>query len=89
MTKQEKKEQSSLPPCPDPQCAQPHVVRNGSHRGRPRYQCRTCKTYFGDTQVDRFVLLSDRSTLKRLLDWDQRILGSVLLSNLDRGPRWR
>ncbi len=50
MTKQEKKEQSSLPPCPDPRCAQPHVVRNGSHRGRPRYQCRTCKTYFGDTQ---------------------------------------
>src|SRR5579864_6091807 len=26
------------------------VVRNGSHRGRQRYQCRTCKTYFGETQ---------------------------------------
>jgi transposase-like protein len=50
MTKQEKKEQSSLPPCPNPQCAQPRVVRNGSHRGRPRYQCRGCKTYFGETQ---------------------------------------
>ena len=50
MNKQEKKEQSSPPPCPNPQCAQPRVVRNGSHRGRPRYQCRTCKTYFGDTQ---------------------------------------
>ncbi len=50
MTKQEKKEQSSLPPCPNPQCVQPRVVRNGSHRGRPRYQCRTCKKYFGDTQ---------------------------------------
>ncbi len=50
MTKQEKKDQSSLPPCPNPQCAQPRVVRNGSHRGRPRYQCRSCKTYFGDTQ---------------------------------------
>ena len=50
MTKQEKKERSSLPPCPNPQCAQPRVVRNGSHRGRPRYQCRVCKTYFGETQ---------------------------------------
>lgn len=50
MTKQEKKEQSSLPPCPNSQCAQPRVVRNGSHRGRPRYQCRSCKTYFGETQ---------------------------------------
>ena|SRR2546425_401237 len=50
MTKREKKEQRSLPPCPNPQCSQPHVVRNGSHRGRPRYQCRSCKTYFGDTQ---------------------------------------
>ncbi len=50
MTKQEKKEQSSLPACPNPQCAQSRVVRNGSHRGRARYQCRSCKTYFGDTQ---------------------------------------
>jgi transposase-like protein len=50
MTKREKKEQSSLPPCPNPQCAQSRVVRNGSHRGRQRYQCRSCKTYFGETQ---------------------------------------
>src|SRR5437588_8825634 len=50
MTKREKQEQSSLPPCPNPQCTQSRVVRNGSHRGRPRYQCRSCKTYFGETQ---------------------------------------
>jgi hypothetical protein len=25
-------------------------VRNGSHRGQQRYQCRSCKTYFGETQ---------------------------------------
>ena len=50
MTKREKKEQSSLPLCPNPECREPHVVRNGSHRGRPRYCCRTCQTYFGDTQ---------------------------------------
>ncbi|GAC1568167.1 MAG: hypothetical protein NVS3B14_16510 [Ktedonobacteraceae bacterium] len=50
MTKREKKEQSSLPPCPNPDCWEPHVVRNGSHRGRPRYCCRSCQTYFGDTQ---------------------------------------
>ncbi len=50
MTKREKKEQTSLPTCPNPDCPQSHVVRNGSHRGRQRYQCRTCKIYFGETQ---------------------------------------
>src|SRR6266702_2982584 len=50
MNKREKKEQSSLPPCPNPECGQSHVVRNGSHRGRQRYCCRTCKTSFGETQ---------------------------------------
>jgi transposase-like protein len=44
-----KQEQMSLPPCPNPTCSESHVVRNGSHRGRQRYCCRTCKTYFGDT----------------------------------------
>jgi transposase-like protein len=46
----ERKEQVSLPPCPNPTCPGPHVVRNGSHRGRQRYHCRSCKTYFGETQ---------------------------------------
>ncbi len=50
MIKREKKEQSSLPPCPNPQCSQSRVVRNGSHRGRQRYHCRSCQTYFGETQ---------------------------------------
>lgn len=50
MNQAEKQEQSSLPPCPNPECEKPHVVRNGSHRGRQRYCCRTCKTYFGETQ---------------------------------------
>jgi transposase-like protein len=50
MTKPEKKEQTSLPPCPNQECLQSRVVRNGSHRGRQRYQCRSCKTYFGETQ---------------------------------------
>ncbi len=50
MTKQKRKEFSSLPLCPNPDCPQSHIVRNGSHRGRARYHCRTCKTYFGETQ---------------------------------------
>ncbi len=50
MNKREGREQSSLPPCPNPICTQPHVVRNGSHRGRQRYLCCACKTYFGETQ---------------------------------------
>src|SRR5436853_7017526 len=49
MNKPEQKEQNSLPPCPNPACEQSHVVRNGSHRGRQRYCCRTCQTYFGET----------------------------------------
>src|SRR5438552_10662948 len=50
MNQPEKKEQRSQPPCPNPNCRESHVVRNGSHRGRQRYCCRTCKTYFGETQ---------------------------------------
>src|SRR5437660_8399050 len=50
MNKHERKEQTNLPPCPNPTCRESRVVRNGSHRGRQRYQCRSCKTYFGETQ---------------------------------------
>jgi len=50
MNKRERQGQSSLPPCPHPDCRQSHVVRNGSHRGRQRSHCRPCKTYFGETQ---------------------------------------
>jgi transposase-like protein len=50
MGKRERKEHGSLPPCPNPACQQPYVVRNGSHRGRQRYYCRGCKTYFGETE---------------------------------------
>src|SRR5881227_3312366 len=50
MNQPEKKEQRSQPPCPNPKCRDSHVVRNGSHRGRQRYHCRACKTYFGETE---------------------------------------
>ena len=50
MNKAESKEQAILPPCPNPGCRETHVVRNGSHRGRQRYYCCSCKTYFGETQ---------------------------------------
>src|SRR5881392_1941171 len=45
-----RKEEANLPPCPNADCRASHVVRNGSHRGRQRYCCRTCQTYFGETQ---------------------------------------
>ena len=45
-----RKEEANVPPCPNPNCAGSHVVRNGSHRGRQRYHCRTCQTSFGETQ---------------------------------------
>src|SRR5437660_4549199 len=50
MNERESKEQSSLPPCPNPTCRESHVVRNGSHRGRQRYCCRSCQTYFEETE---------------------------------------
>jgi transposase-like protein len=36
-------------PCPNPACAAPHVVRNGSIKGRQRYHCRGCGAWFGAT----------------------------------------
>jgi transposase-like protein len=50
MKEARRKEEASLPPCPNPNCAAPHVVRNGSHRGRQRYCCRSGTTYFGETE---------------------------------------
>src|SRR2546430_4890603 len=50
MKEGERKEEASLPPCPNAKCRESHVVRNGSHRGRQRYHCRACQTYFGETQ---------------------------------------
>ena len=50
MKEARRKAEASLLPCPNPNCVGSHVVRNGSHRGRQRYCCRTCKTYFGETQ---------------------------------------
>jgi transposase-like protein len=37
------------PPCPNAECAAPHVVRNGSVGGRRRYHCRGCGAWFGET----------------------------------------
>ena len=37
-------------PSPNPSCATPHVVRNGTIKGRQRYHCRTCGAWFGATQ---------------------------------------
>ena len=50
MSKRASKGQVTLPSCPNPDCRTSHVVCNGSHRGRQRYVCRTCQTYFGETQ---------------------------------------
>src|SRR5438874_13728253 len=68
MNKPEKKEHRSLPRCPNPACRESHVVRNGSHRGRQRYHCRTCKTYFGETQgTPMYGLKTDASEVAQAL----------------------
>ncbi len=40
---------NAKPPCPDPDCAAPHVVRDGTLEGRQRYHCRGCGAWFGET----------------------------------------
>ena len=37
------------PPCPNPECVAPHVVRNGHLAGNQRYHCRGCGAWFGET----------------------------------------
>jgi transposase-like protein len=36
------------PPCPNPDCPAPQVVRNGTLKGRRRYHCEGCGTWFGE-----------------------------------------
>src|SRR5260370_40968038 len=38
------------PPCPNPACQQPHVVRNGRMSGHQRFHCRGCGAWFGETE---------------------------------------
>src|SRR3982750_1103767 len=40
---------NSKAPCPTPECAAPHVVRNGTLEGRQRYHCKGCGAWFGET----------------------------------------
>jgi transposase-like protein len=41
---------NTKPPCPDPECAAPRVVRNGTLKGRQRYHCKGCGAWFGETR---------------------------------------
>ena len=40
---------TTKPPCPNPECTAPHVVRNGTLKGRQRYHCKGCGAWFGET----------------------------------------
>jgi transposase-like protein len=40
---------NTKPPCPTPDCAAPHVVRNGTLKGRQRYHCKGCGAWYGET----------------------------------------
>ena len=37
------------PPCPNPDCQHPHVVRNGHMSGHQRSRCLGCGAWFGQT----------------------------------------
>lgn len=62
-------------PCPNPACPAPHVVRNGSIKGRQRYHCRGCGAWFGETH---------RTPLYRLRTPPEEI-GRALLVVMRRG----
>lgn len=38
----------ATPPCPDPACTVPHVVRNGTINGRQGHHYHSCRLRFGD-----------------------------------------
>lgn len=40
---------TTRPPCSNPECSAPHVVRNGTLGGTQRYHCRGCGAWFGET----------------------------------------
>ena len=44
------RQRTPCPPCPNPACQQPHVVRNGTLSGHQRYHGRGCGAWFGETQ---------------------------------------
>ena len=68
MKERGKHEEVSLPPCPNANCRESHVVRNGSHRGRQRYCCRTCQTYFGETEgTPMYGLKTEASEVAQVL----------------------
>jgi transposase-like protein len=41
---------NTKPPCPTPDCAAPHVVRNGTLKGRQRYHFKGCRAWFDETR---------------------------------------
>lgn len=63
------------PPCPTPDCAAPHVVRNGTLKGRQRYHCKGCGAWYGETH----------GTLMYRLRTPPEEVGRVLLVVMRRG----
>src|SRR3954468_241604 len=68
---------NAKPPCPTPDCATPHVVRNDTLKGRQRYHCKGCGAWFGETygtpmyrlrtppqEVGRALLVMRRGSLR-------------------------
>ena len=57
-----------LPTCPNPVCERPHVIRNGSSKGRRRYECRGCGRFFGETEgTPMYRLHTDASEVAQAL----------------------
>jgi transposase-like protein len=44
------RQMTPCPPCPNRDCPQPHVVRNGHLSGHQRYHCQSCGAWFGETE---------------------------------------
>jgi transposase-like protein len=56
------------PLCPNRDCQQPHVVRNGHMSGQQRYRCLGCGAWFGETEgTPRYRLRTPPEEIARAL----------------------
>src|SRR5260370_35486959 len=82
------------PPCPNPACQQPHVVRNGRMSGHQRFHCRGCGAWFGETEGTPLYRLRTppeeiaKALLLVMRRGSRRAAGEVTGPNYDTTRHW-
>ncbi len=87
--------QHDMPPCPNPTCEKPHVVRNGRRKGKQHYRCQWCWMHFSETMnTIAFNLKTPEAEVMRVLEIAQQV-GSLRKAAIITGynrqtlSRWR